>query len=113
MCNSPLPRLSSGTLPKLSDSIGSFKMSGTVNVKHAVGVAFVIWVAYLVGLVIHRLYFHPLAKFPGPKYAAISRWHEYYHEVVRKGQFTFVVQDYHKKYGGSLEKHAPFSCIHI
>ena len=59
----------------------------------------VLWFLYLLGLAIYRLYFHPLARFPGPKYAAISRWHEYYHEVVRKGQFTFVIQEYHKKYG--------------
>ena len=54
---------------------------------------------YLFGLVIYRLYFHPLAKFPGPKYAAISRWHEFYYEVVKQGQFTFKVQELHKKYG--------------
>ncbi|EXJ70972.1 uncharacterized protein A1O5_05965 [Cladophialophora psammophila CBS 110553] len=59
----------------------------------------VAYIAYLGGLVIYRLYFHPLAKFPGPKYAAISRWHEFYYEVVKKGQFTFKVQEYHKRYG--------------
>jgi hypothetical protein len=54
---------------------------------------------YLLGLVIYRLYFHPLAKFPGPKYAVISRWHEFYYEVILKGQFTFKVQELHKQYG--------------
>lgn len=58
-----------------------------------------VYIVYLLGLVVYRLYFHPLAKFPGPKYAAISRWHEFYYEVVKKGQFTFVIQEYHKKYG--------------
>ena len=57
------------------------------------------YLIYLFGLVIYRLYFHPLAKFPGPKYAAISRWHEFYYEVVKKGQFTFKVQELHKQYG--------------
>ena len=53
----------------------------------------------LLRIVIYRLYFHPLARFPGPKYAAISRWHEFYYEVVLKGQFTFKVQELHKRYG--------------
>ncbi|RVX68772.1 hypothetical protein B0A52_07658 [Exophiala mesophila] len=55
--------------------------------------------AYLVGLVIYRLFFHPLAKFPGPKYAAISRWHEYYYDVHLQGQFLFYIKTLHDKYG--------------
>lgn len=62
-------------------------------------VGFAAWTAYGLALAIYRLFFHPLSKFPGPKYAAISRWHEYYYEVIQKGQFTFVIQEYHKKYG--------------
>ncbi|KAJ9611207.1 hypothetical protein H2200_004390 [Cladophialophora chaetospira] len=58
-----------------------------------------IYLAYLAGLAVYRLYFHPLARFPGPRYAGISRWHEFYYEVVKKGQFTFKVQEYHKQYG--------------
>jgi len=65
-----------------------------------------IYILYLFGLVIYRLYFHPLAKFPGPKYAAISRWHEFYYEVVKQGQFTFKVQELHKKYGLLSPSHA-------
>lgn len=67
----------------------------------------VAYITYLAGLVVYRLYFHPLAKFPGPKYAAISRWHEFYYEVVKKGQFTFKVQELHRKYGRfpSCERH--------
>ena len=68
---------------------------------HAFITASFTYIFYLLGLVIYRLYFHPLAKFPGPKYAAISRWHEFYYEVVKKGQFTFKVQELHKQYGMS------------
>lgn len=72
-------------------------LSGYIS--YAVATALLTWTAYILGLVIYRLYFHPLAKFPGPKHAAISRWHEYYHDVTRKGQFTFAIQEYHRKYG--------------
>lgn len=76
-------------------------MGFPANASNTILALFVTWLVYLLSLVTYRLYFHPLARFPGPKYAAISRWHEYYHEVVRKGQFTFVIQEYHKKYGRS------------
>ena len=57
---------------------------------------------YLVGLAVYRLYLHPIAKFPGPKLAALSKWYEFYYEVVCRGQFTFHIQELHKKYGCSI-----------
>ncbi|OCK79946.1 cytochrome P450 [Lepidopterella palustris CBS 459.81] len=61
--------------------------------------AFVVWIAYLIGLAIYRLWFSPIAKFPGPKLAALTSWYECYLDVFAKGQFTFNIQDMHKKYG--------------
>ncbi len=48
---------------------------------------------------IYRLYFHPLANFPGPKLAAMSTWYEGYYDVIQKGQYIFQVEKMHKKYG--------------
>lgn len=54
--------------------------------------------AYLLSLVVCRLYLSPIAKFPGPTLAAVSRWYEFYYEVVLRGQFTFHISELHKKY---------------
>lgn len=64
-----------------------------------VGALTALYVAYLVGLVVYRLYLSPLAQFPGPKLAAVSKWYEFYYDVVLRGQFTFQIQRMHKKYG--------------
>lgn len=58
-----------------------------------------ILVAYLGFLAVNRLYFSPLAKFPGPKLAGLSRWYEFYYEVILRGQFTFHITELHKRYG--------------
>lgn len=56
-------------------------------------------VAYYVTLVFYRLFLHPLAGFPGPRLAAISRWYEGYYDVVLDGQYTSKIAKLHKTYG--------------
>jgi hypothetical protein len=58
-----------------------------------------IWLVNIVVLAVYRLYFSPIAKFPGPKLAALTSWYEFYYEVIQKGRMSFHVQDLHKKYG--------------
>lgn len=54
---------------------------------------------YAVALALYRLTLHPLASFPGPKIAAVTRFYEAYWDVVRNGQYTFQIARLHKKYG--------------
>ncbi|KAI1440484.1 putative cytochrome P450 [Annulohypoxylon stygium] len=55
--------------------------------------------AYFITLVLYRLVLHPLAGFPGPKLAAATAWYEFYHDAIRRGKYTFEIQEMHKKYG--------------
>ncbi|CCT61204.1 hypothetical protein [Plenodomus lingam JN3] len=59
----------------------------------------VVLIVYCASLAFYRLYVHPLAKFPGSKLAAITRWYELYYDVIREGQYTFKIADLHKAYG--------------
>ncbi|KAF2875491.1 trichodiene oxygenase [Massariosphaeria phaeospora] len=56
-------------------------------------------VVYLISLTFYRLTLHPLARFPGPKLAAITRYYEGYYDLVQNGQYTFKIAKLHKEYG--------------
>lgn len=54
---------------------------------------------YGVGLVVYRLFLSPLAKFPGPKLAALTRKYEYYYEAHLNYEYLWKIKQLHKKYG--------------
>ncbi|KAL6720904.1 hypothetical protein ACLMJK_000003 [Lecanora helva] len=58
-----------------------------------------LYASYGLILCIYRLTLHPLARFPGPWLSAATFWSEFYHEVVRDGQYVFRIRDMHAKYG--------------
>ncbi|RDX54810.1 cytochrome P450 [Lentinus brumalis] len=50
-------------------------------------------------LLLRRLVFHPLARFPGPKLAAASWWYMTYYEVFKDGAFVEHLLHLHARYG--------------
>ena len=51
---------------------------------------------------IWRLYLSPLAHIPGPWFAKLTFWNEFYYDVVLKGRYTWKIADYHAHYGSTL-----------
>ena len=58
-----------------------------------------LFVFYIFGLYIYRMFFDQLSHIPGPKLAAASLWYEFYYDVIKKGQYTFEIGRMHEKYG--------------
>jgi hypothetical protein len=48
----------------------------------AIGVGAALVLVYLIGGAVYRLYFSPLAKFPGPKLAALTLWYSFLADVL-------------------------------
>lgn len=72
---------------------------GTVGVWLPMAIATL--VAYIVYTVIYNLYFHALAKFPGPRLAATSTHWKTYVECVASRSFCHELVDLHARYGKS------------
>lgn len=58
-----------------------------------------LWIIIRVLVIIYRLAWHPLARFPGPKFAAATSAYEFYFDAIKGGQYTFEIGHMHKKYG--------------
>lgn len=58
-------------------------------------------IVWTIAILLHRLFFHPLAKFPGPKVAAATFWYEFYYDVTKRGQYFREIGKMHEKYGTS------------
>ncbi|KAI8945719.1 cytochrome P450 [Xylaria longipes] len=69
------------------------------NLASLIGTSLFAWGIYFAGLVVYRLYFHPLAGFPGPKLAAATGWYEFYFQFWLEGQYIFETEKMVNKYG--------------
>ncbi|KAF1983502.1 cytochrome P450 [Aulographum hederae CBS 113979] len=62
----------------------------------ALGVIYLIWCIWEG---IYRLWFHPIAKFPGPKIAGLTYWYEMYYDIYLGGQYGNRIKAMHDQYG--------------
>jgi hypothetical protein len=72
-----------------------------LNIVTLLKVSVAFFLVYLGTLTIYRLFFSPIAKFPGSKLTAICGWYETYYQLIKNGggQFTFKIAEWHEKYG--------------
>ena len=54
---------------------------------------------YAACLAVYRLVFSPIARFPGPKIAALTGWYEFYYDFFQRGKYLFEIEKMHEKYG--------------
>ncbi|ORX95133.1 cytochrome P450 [Clohesyomyces aquaticus] len=64
----------------------------------SIAYTFLAFIAFIVFRTIYRLYFHPLARFPGPKFAAATTLYNAYYDILDSGLIKRL-PDMHKKYG--------------
>lgn len=82
-------------MPALSD-LESIK---AVPLWAAAGAVGGLYFVYILGTCFYNVYLHPLRHIPGSKLAVMGPYLEFYHEVIRKGQYLWEIEKMHEKYG--------------
>jgi hypothetical protein len=59
-------------------------------------------VAYVAFNVIHNIYFHPLASFPGPPLARATIYWRAYVECIEQRSFCHFLVELHARYGETV-----------
>ncbi|KAL8667639.1 MAG: hypothetical protein Q9202_000494 [Teloschistes flavicans] len=86
----------------VSDAVVTYVVDERYRELRALDIAAAILTAatvYLSLLVLYRLLFSPIARFPGPKLAAATEWYEFYYQLVQNGQWGRQVDRLHDQYG--------------
>jgi hypothetical protein len=75
-------------------------VSDLSNMLPAIGaVALIGWITIILYRIYYNLVLHPLAKFPGPKGAAVTKYWKAYIECILEQSFCHKVEEVHSKYG--------------
>ncbi|KAF2101805.1 putative cytochrome P450 [Rhizodiscina lignyota] len=72
-----------------------------------ISIPLVLYIIYFAATVIYRIYFSPLSKFPGPKFAAATYLVEIYYDAIKGGQYVNILKQWHKQYAGPIIRITP------
>ncbi|KAF1738051.1 Trichodiene oxygenase [Beauveria bassiana] len=64
------------------------------------------FVVYFIYTCFYNIYLHPLRHIPGSKWAVIGPYLEFYHEVIRDGQYLWEIEKMHQKFGPIIRVNA-------
>jgi hypothetical protein len=72
----------------------------SVNWPRVLLFAIPLYVVYWLGIFVYRVTLHPLARFPGPKLAAVTFWYEFYYDVWPLNyRYMWKIEELHRQYG--------------
>jgi len=96
--NSKMSALGSSRLLNLpGGDIGGHNLTWTGTLTTILTAVTIAWTLYLLSLAIYRIYFHPLAKYPGPLLGKLTAWNAFWPAV--RGQATLARHSWTQKYG--------------
>lgn len=74
-------------------------LAGRFTQEQSAIIAGTLVIAAVVGLSVWRLCFHQLARFPGPRIAALTDYYATYYDLVKNGAIVQQLEVLHQRYG--------------
>lgn len=74
-------------------------MNASLSYGMLLSIAALLYLIHFIYLTFWRLFWSPLARFPGPKLAAATGWYEFYYDFFHQGKYIFEIERMHGKYG--------------
>ncbi|KAJ2932079.1 hypothetical protein H1R20_g5015, partial [Candolleomyces eurysporus] len=74
-------------------------LAGRFEYEQVLIAAGTLFIVAVTGLAVWRLYFHQLARFPGPKIAALTDYYVTYYDLVKYGATVHQLEVLHQRYG--------------
>ncbi|KIN06848.1 hypothetical protein OIDMADRAFT_108363 [Oidiodendron maius Zn] len=76
-----------------------FRDANSFSFTEAVVLILAILIFYQSSCIVYHIFLSPLSTIPGPTIAAITPLYGFYHDVIRGGQYIWVIEEMHKCYG--------------
>ncbi|TGJ88015.1 hypothetical protein E0Z10_g778 [Xylaria hypoxylon] len=70
-----------------------------IPIAPAIQLCITLFLIYVASQAIYRLYLSPLSSIPGPKWAPLTYWYEFYYDGYQGGKYIFKIKEFHEKYG--------------
>jgi len=90
-----VPCCSLGSPTQLPYKRAVFSSAAAIMLGFIIGIV-VLWLVYTA---YDRLFASPLAKFPGPRLAALTTWYQFYFDIVKGGRLPWHLAQLHQIYG--------------
>lgn len=85
----------------------------SLSLSRTAGILSALYVLYLVGVGVHRLFFSPYSKFPGSKLAGLTYGYMFYYDALGvKGQYIYKIQQLHEEYDSPIIRISPHE-LHV
>ena len=84
---------------EMSHNVETDSLGRKISLKLYLETSIVVYVFFVLAKCFYNLFLHPLRRFPGPRFAAMTSLYEFWFDVIQDGQYLWEIEKMHRQYG--------------